>query len=329
MKRKIFRVLLVLTFFSVLNFFSYFQSEKVSYFLPGAEIVYSANAVLRPDNDSTPLQWNTTGANHYGELTAAGDLVTEPDPPDTATNIDNGGTSTNVDQFTMGSVTATQTTVVNIWVYGISTKTGTSNLSLDLYYDGGIQAQGTVGLTNSYSWKNAEITGLTLTQDQLNALEIYVSGDSGGRTYTVAALYAYITYSTGPAITLSTDGSVAFGIQSLSDVIDTTASGIDDTEVISIDSGPAQLDIKSTSFVEGGNAWTIGTTTGPDQVIWEFSGNAGAGWSGFNVADTLYTLAGNAAQGTTKQVDLKITMPTSSTSQSPYSSTVTVQASTP
>lgn len=130
------------------------------------------------------------------------------------------------------------------------------------------------------------------------------------------------------SISINTDGSVSFGTLALEAIEDTTSSGINDMETVSVDSGPADLDIGSTDFTEGGNTWTLNTTGGANQVKWEFSENS-TDWTTFAIADTLYALDTNVAQGQTRDLYLKITMPTSTNSYNQYSSTVTIVASAP
>jgi len=130
------------------------------------------------------------------------------------------------------------------------------------------------------------------------------------------------------SITISTDGTVSFGGLSLEEVKDTTASGIDDVEVISVDSGPADLEVKSTVFTDGSHNWLLGASNGANQVKWELSPD-GSSWTTFVAADTLYDLAGSVPQGNDQNLYFKITMPSSSDSYQAYSSTITIVASSP
>ncbi len=143
-----------------------------------------------------------------------------------------------------------------------------------------------------------------------------------------------ITTTAAVAISISlvsptTSGSLAFTTLALGTTKNTTSSGINDTEIISVDSGPANLDIKSTHFIEGANTWFLGLGAGTTQVQWQFSKNAGVGWTAFAAANTLYGFDTNVAQGNTRPVDFEITMPTSTNSYNQYSTTVTIQASAP
>jgi hypothetical protein len=57
---------------------------------------------------------------------------------------------------------------------------------------------------------------------------------------------------------LLSDGSAAFGVQSLTATVDTTASGVDDVQVVRVVQGPANLYIKTTTFSDGFNVWELG-----------------------------------------------------------------------
>jgi len=292
--------------------------------------VYALNDIIRPDGDSSPLQWTSTGGNHYGELTTdPGDLVTQPTTPNTSTNINNGGSSGNADQFAMGTLTVTQVTAITVWVYGSSTK-NSSTLTVNLYWDGSAQQYSSVSLNTGASWQSTSFTGLTLTQSQLNSLEVYIKGAAGGRTYTAHALYADVTYTYSTvSISLSgTDGSVAFLTRALNSTVDTTGSGINDPETVQVDTGPADLDVKSTVFTEGGNTWALDSSNDSDQVQWEYSKD-GSAWSTFLVAGSLYTLDTNVPQSNTRNLYLRLTLPTFTTSYNQYGSTVTIVASAP
>jgi len=146
--------------------------------------------------------------------------------------------------------------------------------------------------------------------------------------FTDSATCNSFTTNAGISISLSTDGSVSFGGLGLEAISDTTAGGINDVETVSVDSGPADLNIKSTVFAEGANTWTLDTTNGSNQVQWEFSPD-GSSWTTFAIADTEYSLATNVSQGNTQDVYFRINMPIDTTSYNQYSSTVTIVASTP
>lgn len=174
--------------------------------------------------------------------------------------------------------------------------------------------------------------GRTWTVDELNnhfKVKIVGHNEKAGKNVEIDQVVITIYYTPDTvSISINTDGSVAFETIALEATQDTTASGINDVETINVDSGPADLDVRSTNFTEGGNTWTLNTTNGANQVKWEFSKN-GTDWSTFAVVDTLYVLDTNVAQSQTRDLYLRITMPTSTNSYNQYSSTVTIIASAP
>lgn len=130
------------------------------------------------------------------------------------------------------------------------------------------------------------------------------------------------------SITLITNSSVTFGILPLNSTKDTTASGTNDIQTVSIVVGPANLDIRSTVFSDGSNTWSLGATGGANQVKWEFSSD-GTTWTTFSNPDTPFDLANNVLEGATKDLYLRITMPSESASSAEHSSTITIVATTP
>jgi len=130
------------------------------------------------------------------------------------------------------------------------------------------------------------------------------------------------------AITLTTDGTTPFGTVVSGGVVDTTASGTIDVQIVSITTGPADLAVKSTDFSDGANTWTLAATNGADQVQWEFSQD-GTSWTTFTSANTLFTLDTSVAQGATRNLYLRLTTPTSSSSGDEHSATVTFVATAP
>jgi hypothetical protein len=131
------------------------------------------------------------------------------------------------------------------------------------------------------------------------------------------------------SISLTTDGSVNFDYLSIGSTADTTPSGKNDVEIISVDSGPADLDIMSTNFTQGINTWTLNSANGDNLVKWEFSKD-GSSWTTFASPDpALYAFDTNVAGGQTRNLYFRITMPTVTSSYEQYSSSVTVVASAP
>jgi len=130
------------------------------------------------------------------------------------------------------------------------------------------------------------------------------------------------------AISLTTDGSVAFGNRALNERIDTTSSGINDVQTIHVDSGPVNLAVKSTKFSDGTNYWNLGMTNGADQVEWDYTAD-GSTWYVFAAPNTLYEFVNNLATGVNQNIYFRLLLPTSTSSYNQHGATVTIVAIAP
>jgi hypothetical protein len=156
--------------------------------------------------------------------------------------------------------------------------------------------------------------------------------------YKIFAYDQYKNYAsgsgTGPhqpvavSISLTTDGSISFGTLGFNETRDTTPSDLNDPETVKVDSGPADLEIKSTIFSGGGNNWSLGTSNGSEQVKWEFQ-KSGGSWTTFETNDYLYVLENNVPQGESRTIYFRLTTPTSTVSAADHSATITIVASPP
>ena len=132
-----------------------------------------------------------------------------------------------------------------------------------------------------------------------------------------------------PEIAITTDGAVAFGTVALSTVVTSGPSGVNDVQTISVLNGPASLYVKTTAFSDGlGSTWSLGGANGANQAKWEFSKDDST-WTTLTTADTLFTLDQNVPTGATRNLYLRLTMPTSTTSANQHSATITVVAVSP
>jgi trimeric autotransporter adhesin len=182
----------------------------------------------------------------------------------------------------------------------------------------------TVYTTNpntSSAWTWTEVNNLQVGPN----IRIQNTGNPG-RCTQVSATVDYVPPEV--SISLSTDGTVTFGTQAESAQIDTTVSGTNDAQTVAIDSGPADLDVRSTVFSDGSNTWSLGGSAGTNQVLWEFSKDA-TNWSTFLAADTLYALDTNVAQSATRNMYLRLVTPATTSSFLQHTATVTIVASTP
>jgi len=106
-------------------------------------------------------------------------------------------------------------------------------------------------------------------------------------------------------------------------------SGVNDVQTISVLNGPASLYVKTTAFSDGlGSTWSLGGANGANQAKWEFSKDDST-WTTLTTADTLFTLDQNVPTGATRNLYLRLTMPTSTTSANQHSATITVVAVSP
>lgn len=121
-----------------------------------------------------------------------------------------------------------------------------------------------------------------------------------------------------------TSGTVAYGTLDISSTKDTTATGLNDTQTATNDGNVAEdLNIESTDAT-GGTNWTLAATPGADQYEHDFSTNSGTSWAAMSTSYA--SLATNVAATGTKDFDLKIHTPTSTSDYVQKSITVTVQA---
>lgn len=181
---------------------------------------------------------------------------------------------------------------------------------------------GTTVLDSSISTTRQETVGYQPITAGTYKLRVYSFAGSGNYFFDQSAGTSIVS------ISLTTDGTTPFGIIPLNTTIDTTVSGINDVQTVTVDAGPANLDVKSTVFSDGSDTWSLGSTNGVNQVKWEFSPNASV-WSTFLTADTLYDLANNVAQANTQDLYLRLTLPADSSSSLQHSSTVTIVATAP
>ena len=294
---------------------------------------YALNGFIDPNADGTLSGFGVTGGGggHFG---AIDDGTRQPTAPNTGDLISAGANSGAVDFFRMSSLISVQSvSQVTIWAYH---NDGTNaQFSAQLYDDNESTTRSSASAfaqISSNGWNSVTFSGLSLTQAQLDSLSLRISitRNGGGQPATgeLFALYADVTYSAGVQISLTTDGTVDFGAIAASNTRDTTSGDLNDLETVSINGDPVDLDVRSSSFSDGGNTWTLGGSAGSNQIHFEFSED-GSAWTTFAVADTLYSLDTNVLNGATRDLYLRLTAPSTSGSLNPHSGTVTIVASAP
>ena len=128
------------------------------------------------------------------------------------------------------------------------------------------------------------------------------------------------------SISITTDGFTPFGSQDLGISVDTTSGGTNDVQTVQVTTGPVDLYIWSTQFTDDENTWSLGTTSGSDQVIWEFSPDGNPPWTTFITPNLLETLALDVAQASSQNIFFRLTMPSSSSSIKEHGVSVTLVA---
>ncbi|HEX9594586.1 MAG TPA: hypothetical protein VF996_00405 [Candidatus Saccharimonadales bacterium] len=301
-------------------------------FLPATMSLALTNSI-DPDGDGSVTGFSPTGStSHFATID---DGTRQPNTPNTSDYISGTSNGTNTDFFTMSTIPSVQSlSEVTVWIYHTD---GNANARFyaqlfaadetTTYSSESVYANRT---TNG--WSSVTFSGLSLNQSQLDDMRIRIrfSRPSGGQPSTgnLYAMYAEAAYSAGPIISLVTDGVVDFGAIPPSGTRDTTSGGINDVQTVSIDGDPVDLDIRSTVFSDGSNTWSLGTSTGNNQVHWQFSLN-GSSWTDFAAPDTLYTLDSNVPNGATRNLYLRLGAPNTSSSLNEHSAMITIVASVP
>ena len=264
------------------------------------------------------------------------DVNDNPGPCQTALEADGGGVyglprSRHIDASLDTLTTATSINSATLYYDSYATLSGSWAIYLKDARDGTTICS--VDPAPEDATETSNSVGCTVTPTQLSdGVWVQIDNNDTGTAETVYIdyVYLYVDYNTAASvsISLSTDGSVSLGTLAENTTVDTTSGGVNDTETITVDTGPADIDIRSTAFSDGSNTWSLGGSSGSNQVLWEFSPD-GTSWSTFSVVDTLYSLATNIAESSSQDVFFRLTTPTTTSSYAQHSATITVVASSP
>jgi hypothetical protein len=316
--------------------FPLFLLFLTTFFLLSTNFAIADTGYLDPNGVGTtyaPITANTCASSLLSDC--VDDAVRSPTTPSTTNDWLSLGAQT-YSYFNMTNITnAYNTTQITVYVYH---QEGGNSIATDisLYDTNETTTYGTavrLPYRATAQWDTATFTGLNLTQTQLDNLKIYTYCYKVNKPYNcnLYAFYAAVTYTPPPpvSISLTTNGNINFGNMGLGSNNNTTPTGVNDPEIISVDTGPVRLDIKSSSFDNGlGHQLQLGSNPGAETVQWQFSPN-GSAWTNFSLSDTLYTLSSNLATGTTQPVFFKLFTPTTTNSFTTHSSNITIVASAP
>jgi hypothetical protein len=126
-----------------------------------------------------------------------------------------------------------------------------------------------------------------------------------------------------PIISISvSDGTVNYGTMPANTTKDTTSSGLNDTQTLT-NNGNVLEDFT----IEGQNTacpWILAASNGSDQYKHEFSTNSGGNWTA--TTTSYQSLASNIAASGTSNLDLRLTMPTSTNCYTQQSVNVSILA---
>lgn len=172
------------------------------------QVAEALTAALRPNADGGSSQSTATTCGGAGNFDCVNDVVTQPTSPLTNVDFLLFGNN-NTDFYLLETTTAFTTTSVTIWVYHLETKTN-MQFQIGLYAaDESTQygtTQNVTTVTGLPGWSSVTVSGLNLTQTQLDDLRVRVqcakSGGGGPGQCTLYALYTDITYS-NPQNTIS------------------------------------------------------------------------------------------------------------------------------
>jgi hypothetical protein len=146
-----------------------------------------------------------------------------------------------------------------------------------------------------------------------------------GRAYAHNTMgYSYggeVSFTTGViSVSVTSSGTVSYGIVPANSSKDTTASGLDNTQTVKNDGTIAEdFNIKGQDSAN----WTLAALPGSNQYVHKFSTNGGGLWTALTTS--YRSLITNIAANGTQNFDLQITTPTSTNIFSQQSVDVTIQ----
>jgi hypothetical protein len=118
------------------------------------------------------------------------------------------------------------------------------------------------------------------------------------------------------------DGTVSYGTMPVNTTKDTTSSGLNDTQTLT-NNGNVSEDFT----IEGQNTacpWILAASNGNNQYKHEFSTNSGGNWTA--ITTSYQSLASNVSTNGTTNLDLRLTMPTSTNCYAQQSVNISILA---
>jgi hypothetical protein len=140
--------------------------------------------------------------------------------------------------------------------------------------------------------------------------------DDDGLTWDAIPLSSTIV-----SVTITTDGVIDYGTLGNGDIISTLE--VDETQTAQND-GTVAVDLNIKTIQPSG--WTLGSTSGSDTFVYEFSTTGGSSWTAFTSNDNYQTLTTNLATTATLDFDLRLTAPSPTTTSDQKTITTVIQA---
>lgn len=174
--------------------------------------------------------------------------------------------------------------------------------------------------------------GTYLTQSALSGSTQYwwkafAKDPSGSNYYVASSTCKSFTTLVPVSVILNTSGIISYSILNTNTTKST--SDISQTQTVRNDSPVTEnLNIKTTDAV-GGTQWSLGSSPGSNIFVFEFMAAGDPGYTKFITTGAYQTLVTGITSSSTKDVDLRITTPTSTTDYQQKTITVTVQAVAP
>jgi serine protease AprX len=285
---------------------------------------------------STAVDWGTAGKDtEYGAgrldgyeavraaAGTAGTNITVPNHQLIWGTLEAAGQPGDTDEYTISISDPSQAIAFTIIM-----PTWNPDGSNELDFDAILFDKDGVEVARSESARRQETIGLASAPNGPYKLRIFAWPGSGAFPPSIGGPYFFDFSGAGSiappvSVALNTDGATPFGVRGFNVTVDTTVGGTNDVQTVEVTSGPADLFIKTSLFTDGENVWTLGTSSGADRVVWEFSTD-GTNWTPFTGADVLVPLATGVAAGTTIDVYLRLTTPASSSSSNEHRATVII-----
>jgi len=174
------------------------------------------------------------------------------------------------------------------------------------------------GVTNTY-YDDSGLTAATVYRYRVRA-----TNATGDGPYSTAAENS--TSTVVVSVSITSDGTVAYGNMALNSTKNTTSGDLNDTQTARNDGNVTENFNIKTSNAVGGTGWTLGSDPGSNTFVHYFSINGGGAWTKFTTADSYQTLVTGIGVSSSQNFDLQINTPTVSSDGYQKSITVTIQA---